>query len=340
MKTAAVIILNWNGLSFLQRYLPVLEACTPADEAQLYVADNASTDQSVAWVRNHHPRVNLIQFEKNYGFAEGYNLAIGKVETEYVILLNSDVEVTPGWLTAMLDYMEEHTKVAACQPKICSVANKSAFEFAGASGGFIDVLGYPFCRGRLLQNVEQDAHQYDDVRSIFWASGACLCIRRNAYEDYGGLDARFFAHQEEIDLCWRLHARGRDVVVFPQSVVYHVGGGTLPASNPRKTFLNYRNNLCMLYKNLPLSALCWVMPLRFLLDYASALVFLLKGAPKDALAVLKARIAYHALRRKMRTDRHQNREKTIVEHIPTVYIGSLLWLVYVGRKKKFSELKW
>ena len=243
MKTA-IVILNWNGRKMLERYLPSVVENTP-DDAAVIVADNASSDGSLDFLAQYYPSVRCLPLDVNYGFAEGYNRALRLVEAQYYVLLNSDVEVTAGWLKPLVDYMDAHDEVAACQPKLLSWTSKGYFEYAGASGGFIDRYGYPFCRGRLFDTVEEDQGQYDQPASVLWATGACLLIRSADYWAAGGLDGRFFAHNEEIDLCWRLHIMGRQVMCLPQSLVYHLGGGTLPKGNPRKTFLNFRNNLTM-----------------------------------------------------------------------------------------------
>ena len=269
MKTA-IVILNWNGRKMLEQYLPsVLEySC---DEATVVVADNASTDDSLAFLNARYPQIQTIVLDQNYGFAEGYNRALKQVEAEYYVLLNSDVEVTPHWLSPLIAYMDSHAEVAACQPKLLSYVNKEKFEYAGASGGYLDRYGYPFCRGRLFDAVETDRGQYDDTVEVLWATGACLFIRSEDYWRVGGLDGRFFAHCEEIDLCWRLNIVGRKVVCLPESKVYHLGGGTLPKGNPMKTFLNFRNNLTMLYKCLPEDELKHVMRWRWFLDYLATL---------------------------------------------------------------------
>ena len=250
MDKVAIVILNWNGVKMLSRYMDTLLEHSRG-EATVYVADNASTDQSVPFLKEHYPEVHLIQLEKNWGFADGYNKALQQVEATYYVILNSDVEVTPHWLTPLISFLDSHEEVAACQPKLLSVANRNAFEYAGACGGFIDKYGYPFCRGRLFDSVEDDKGQYDDICEVMWATGACLIIRSADYWKVNGFDGRFFAHNEEIDLCWRLRMMGRKVYCIPDSFVYHVGGGTLPKGNPMKTYLNFRNNLTMLYKNLP-----------------------------------------------------------------------------------------
>ena len=260
MKRIAVVILNYNGAEMLRRFLPNVLENSP--EANVYVADNGSTDNSVETMKREFPQVPLILFDKNHGFAEGYNLAIGKVEEEYALLLNSDVKVSPRWLQPLIDYMDANADVAACQPKILSYRNMSYFEYAGAAGGFMDKWGYPYCRGRIFGTVEKDEGQYNSISDVFWATGAALMVRREIYIDNGGLDSRFFAHMEEIDFCWRLRSRGMRIVCIPQSYVFHIGGATLKTTNPKKVYLNFRNNLLMLYKNTPQSNLECVMRFR------------------------------------------------------------------------------
>ena len=291
----AVIILNWNGCDMMRKFLPSVISNTP--EAEIVVADNGSTDDSLKLLSEEFPTVKVLAFSENYGFAEGYNRAIEAVQNEYVVLLNSDVEVTENWLAPMLGYMSAHPEVAACQPKLLSYIDRQKFEYAGAAGGYLDKYGYPFCRGRIFGTLESDTGQYDDIADIHWATGACLLVRRDIYIDCGGLDSRFFAHNEEIDLCWRMRLYGYRVVCLPDSVVYHLGGGTLPQGNPRKTFLNFRNNLLMLYKNLPESSLGNVMRWRCLLDYIAALQSLLTGNIADAKAIVRARQEYSRWRK-------------------------------------------
>ena len=241
----AIVILNWNGAAMLRQYLPGVLRYS-RDEATVYVADNASTDDSIALLKDQFPECRLILFDKNWGFAEGYNKALAQIDAEYYVLLNSDVEVTPHWLTPLVELMDNHSEIAACQPKLLSIANRDRFEYAGASGGFLDRYGYPFCRGRIFETVEQDNGQYDQLADVLWATGAALFVRARIYKEVKGLDGRFFAHNEEIDMCWRMRLLGYRVVCVPESKVYHVGGGTLPKSNPMKTYLNFRNNLTML----------------------------------------------------------------------------------------------
>ena len=337
MDKVAVVILNYNGADMLRTFLPGVIAYS--EGATVIVADNASTDNSVDVMQNEFPQVRLIRLNGNYGFAGGYNKALELVDAEYFLLLNSDVEVTEGWLTPLLSFMEAHRDAVACQPKILAYRQKEVFEYAGASGGFIDRYGYPFCRGRVFDAIEKDNGQYNDVCRIFWATGAAMLVRREAYIGAGGLDERFFAHMEEIDLCWRMLARGGAIYVVPQSVVYHVGGATLSKSNPKKTYLNFRNNLLMLYKNLPQKELRQVMCVRRLLDYVAALKYLLSFAWGDFKAVLKARRDYKRMRGDYCSVRRENIAATVNDNIQERRGFSILWQYYWGRKKRFSQLK-
>ena len=295
----SVIILNWNGASMLRQYLPSVVAHTTLPDCEVVVADNGSTDNSLEVLSKEFPSVRVIALDKNYGFAEGYNLAIderikaGDVP-EYVVLLNSDVEVTEGWLKPLTAYLDAHPDVAAVQPKIRSWRNRNMFEHAGAAGGFLNPLGYPYCRGRILWKVEEDKGQYDTIVDVDWTSGACMCVRTNVYKECGGLDAAFFAHMEEIDLCWRMRNKGWRLVCLPESVVYHLGGGSLNYESPRKTYLNHRNNLLMIYKNKqhPYG----VLFVRFFLDYAAAAFYLLQGRWGACKAVFEARRDYRRMR--------------------------------------------
>jgi GT2 family glycosyltransferase len=323
----------------LQKFLPKVVEYSVNQGVEICVADNASTDESVSYLQANFPNVRLIVFDKNYGFAEGYNRALEQVEAEYVVLLNSDVEVTPHWLEPLVEYMDTHPEVAACQPKICSERNKEYFEYAGAAGGYLDKYGYPFCRGRIFDVVEKDEGQYDTVSSVFWATGAALLIRLKDYWEAGGLDGRFFAHMEEIDLCWRLRSRGRGIVCIPQSVVYHVGAATLKKENPRKTFLNFRNNLLMLYKNLPEKELKKVMFVRGLLDWVATFVFLLKGDGKNARAVWQARKEFKHICPDFASSRTENLAKATGQSIPEKVDYSILWKFHACGKKVFSRLK-
>ena len=332
----AVVILNFNGAEMLRAFLPSVVDYSP--EAEVIVADNCSTDASAQVMREEFPAVRYIQLEKNYGFADGYNRALAQVEAEYFLLLNSDVEVTQGWLAPMLEYMESHPGVAACQPKLLSYKNKKEFEYAGACGGFIDKYGYPYCRGRIFDTVEEDKGQYDSVAELFWATGAALMIRAEDYRAAGGLDGTFFAHMEEIDLCWRLRSRGRGIVCIPQSCVYHVGGATLNKSNPRKTYLNFRNNLLMLYKNLPENELSHVMFVRALLDYVAAFKSLLSGDAAGCRAVLQARRDFRRIKRDYSDLRRENLEKCVEADVKERTSFSILWKYYAEGRRLFSEL--
>ena len=337
MKTA-IVILNWNGRKMLEQYLPsVLEySC---DEATVVVADNASTDDSLTFLNARYPQIQTIVLDQNYGFAEGYNRALKQVEAEYYVLLNSDVEVTPHWLSPLIAYMDSHAEVAACQPKLLSYVNKEKFEYAGASGGYLDRYGYPFCRGRLFDAVETDRGQYDDTVEVLWATGACLFIRSEDYWRVGGLDGRFFAHCEEIDLCWRLNIVGRKVVCLPESKVYHLGGGTLPKGNPMKTFLNFRNNLTMLYKCLPEDELKHVMRWRWFLDYLAAWqTLILNRNVGDFKAIYRARRAFKHWKKDFAADRDSIQQARVIANIPVRKHFSLLWKYYAKGIHRYSEL--
>ena len=289
----------------LRQYLPSVIRYS-RDEATVYVADNGSTDDSLTMLREHFPECRIIELGKNWGFAEGYNRALSQIEAEYYLLLNSDIEVTHHWLTPLTEFMDTHPDVAACQPKLLSATDHDRFEYAGACGGFIDRYGYPFCRGRLFETVERDDGQYDTPMPVHWATGAALLVRARIYKDVGGLDPRFFAHNEEIDLCWRLRIRGYEIYCLPDSTVYHLGGGTLPKGNPMKTFLNFRNNLTMLYKCLPQRELRRVMLVRWLLDYVAAWQTLVMNRNVgDFLAIYRARHAFRRWRKDFKSDRQE-----------------------------------
>ena len=339
MEKVAIVILNWNGSKMLGDYLPSVLRYSK-EEAAVYVADNASTDDSLAMLREHFPEVRLIELEKNWGFAEGYNKALQQIEAEYYLLLNSDIEVTHHWLTPMIELLDSHQDIAACQPKLLSIFDKDSFEYAGASGGYLDKYGYPFCRGRIFETVERDDGQYDNQADVLWATGAALMIRSKDYWTVGGLDRRFFAHNEEIDLCWRLRIRGRRIVCLPESYVYHVGGGTLPKGNPMKTFLNFRNNLTMLYKCLPEEDLKHVMRWRWWLDYLAAWeMLILKQNLGDFKAVYLARQAFKRWRKDFESDRQTIQASRVETKIPERRDFSLLWQYYVKGKKTFRQLE-
>ena len=338
MDKLAIVILNWNGAKMLRQYLPSVMQYS-REEATVYVADNASTDDSLQLLREHFPDVRLILLDRNWGFADGYNKALAQIDAEYYLLLNSDIEVTHHWLTPLVEFMDNHADVAACQPKLLSIFDRDRFEYAGAAGGYLDRYGYPFCRGRIFETVEQDDGQYDYQTEVLWATGAALLVRARIYKEVGGLDGRFFAHNEEIDLCWRMRIGGYKVFCIPESEVYHVGGGTLPKSNPMKTFLNFRNNLTMLYKCLPDAELHHVMRMRWFLDYLAAWeMLLLKRNWGDFRAVYRARHAFRKWKKDFAADRRQIQSSRKVEKIPKQRMFSLLWQYYAKGRRRFSDL--
>lgn len=342
----SIVILNWNGEKMLRQFLPSVVRYSKGDDIEVVVADNGSTDRSLE-VLQAFPTVRQIILDKNYGFAEGYNKALEQVQSTYSVLLNSDIEVTEGWLTPILRYMDENPDVVAAQPKIRKYilpitgipqepdsSLTYPFEHAGAAGGHIDMLGYPFCRGRIMNYVEDDMGQYDTPARIFWATGCALFIRTDIYKKVGGLDADFFAHMEEIDLCWRLNSRGYKLVCIPESVVYHVGGGALAYENPRKTFLNFRNNMLLLYKNLPASRLWWTMMLRCILDYVAGFQYLLTGKVANARAVVDARIEYHKLKPAFKTKRLYNIAHANEAFPSTIAKRSIIFDYYLCKKRQ------
>ena len=292
-KKIAVVILNWNGAKLLEQFLPSVIAYS--DEANIYLADNASTDNSIAVIKEQFPSVKIIQNEGNFGFAMGYNVALRTIEEPYYALVNSDIEVTENWLSPILSLFDNEPNIGIIQPKILDYKNKECFEYAGAAGGYIDSYGYPYCRGRIFDTLEKDTHQYDDETEIFWASGACFFIRKEIYRKLNGFDPDFFAHQEEIDLCWRAFNLGYSAKYTSKSVVYHVGGATLNQSNPKKTFLNFRNSLLMLLKNLPSNQLVPILFMRLTLDGIAGIQFIFKGKFAHCFAVLKAHFYFYHL---------------------------------------------
>jgi len=336
--STAIVILNWNGEKYLQQFLPVLIEHTTLPGVEIIVADNASTDSSLSLLKDKFPTIRTIVFDKNYGFAGGYNKALALLEADYFVLLNSDVEVTPGWLNPLLEYMDMHEKVAACQPKILSYANRSTFEHAGAAGGYIDRFGFPFCRGRVLGLAEEDKGQYDSITDIFWATGACLLIRSNLYRKVGGLDDEFFAHMEEIDLCWRLKSRGYRIACIPESSVFHVGGGALDYESPHKTYLNFRNNLLMLYKNLPARLLEKTMLWRAVFDYAAAVQLFITGKPKNALSVFRARRDFKNMQPAFEEKRKQNILYATSDNKQNILQKSIVLEYYLKGKKTYQEI--
>lgn len=336
-KRIAVVILNWNGADMMRRYLPFVIRNSQS-LADVIVADNGSTDASCTVVRDEFPEVSLIALPENYGFAEGYNRALAGLDYEFYLLLNSDIEPDADWLAPLLAYMDHHPEVAACQPKLLSMSERRRFEYAGAAGGFMDRYGYPFCRGRIFDTVEEDRGQYDTPAYVLWATGAALLIRRSDWESAGGLDGRFFAHQEEIDLCWRLGCRGRRVACVPQSRAWHVGGASLAQGNPRKTFLNFRNNLMMLYKNLPDGELRRVMRIRFWLDLLARIQFAVKGDWANASAISRARREFKAMRPTLRADRERNLQAATTDRAPGHTTYAILAAYHLKGKKRFSQL--
>lgn len=340
MDTLAIVVLNYNGYSFLTDFLPTVLA--NADGHPVYVADSASTDGSVAFIRDTFPNVRLIELPRNDGYAGGYNLALERVRSQYggakyYVLLNSDIEVTPGWLTPVLNLLESNPNMAACQPKIRSYTQRHLFEHAGAAGGFVDWLGYVFCRGRVFAHFEVDKGQYDDDRRVFWATGACLFVRADVFHQTGGFETSFFAHMEEIDWCWRVQRLGYEVWACSESTVYHVGGGTLHKSNPHKTYLNYRNSLFMLYRNWPADGWLWgKVLLRLVLDGLSSLLFLKVGQWRDVGAILRAHFAFYGQLPQLHQQRKSLRQqqKTNV----TLYPRSIVWQYFAEGKKTFDEI--
>jgi GT2 family glycosyltransferase len=331
----SIVIINFNGRNYLEQFLPSLVGGGYPNQ-ELVVADNASTDDSVSFLQEFYPQVRIVLLDRNYGFAGGYNRALKQVKADYYVLLNSDVEVTPGWVGPVIELMESDKTIGACQPKLRSYREKDHFEYAGAAGGWMDSLGYPFARGRIFDYCEKDEGQYDRAERIFWASGAAMFVRPELYHSLEGLDEYFFAHMEEIDFCWRLQLAGYSIYACPQSVVYHMGGGTLPKGNERKVFLNFRNNLIMLAKNLPKRQSLWKIPLRFVLDNISAWKSLLGGEGIYFLAVLEAHLAFIKwLFFKQGKSVFPGKRK---ERLSGWYLHSVAWKHFVRGKKTFSEI--
>ncbi|MCX7986616.1 MAG: glycosyltransferase family 2 protein [Bacteroidales bacterium] len=339
MAKVSIVILNWNGAQFLQRFLPSLLSNTSYPETEVVVADNASTDDSVSIIQQFFPQIKIIQLDRNYGFAGGYNRALAQIDAEYFVILNSDVEVTPGWIEPLIDFLEQHPDAAAVMPKIRSWYNRGCFEHAGAAGGYIDYLGYPFCRGRIFDHLETDIGQYDSVAEVFWVTGACMMIRANVFKTCGGFDDAFFAHMEEIDLCWRIHWKGYKMFCVPSSLVFHVGGGALPAENPFKIYLNFRNNLFLLTKNLESRKLATILCKRFLLDYIAALMFMVQGKFSFFLSVIKAHFHFILSCKKLLRFRNNHSYlsgKFNAHHL--IFHKSLVWHFFVKKRKKFSDI--
>ncbi len=343
MIEVSVAILNYNGLHFLKQFLPGLIRILPAS-SEVVIIDNASTDDSISWLKNEHSKVKLIPLDKNYGFAGGYNKGLEKLNTPYYLLLNSDVEVDVDFISPLLDKIKSQTNIAAVQPKILSQDQKDSFEYAGAAGGMIDYMGYPFCRGRIFDHCEKDFGQYDDAIEVFWASGAAFLVKADLFKKFGGFDAAYFAHMEEIDLCWRFKNAGYAIMVEPSSVVYHVGGGTLDYQNPRKTYLNFRNALHTIIKNQTSSKLLWILPTRLILDGLAGLRFLSRGAFSNLWSIIKAHwstfFSIGSLiksRKKIKAIRIENQISTEANEAG-VFKKSIIWQYFIKKKNNFNQL--
>jgi GT2 family glycosyltransferase len=333
----AIVILNWNGKSFLEKFLP--SVTKHSDDCEIYLADNASSDDSVNFVQSNYPAIKIIRNAENGGFAKGYNDALKFVDAELLILLNSDIETPPDWTMPLRKFMAENKAVAACQPKILDYHNKTKFEYAGACGGFIDKYGYPFCRGRIFNQLEEDEGQYNDAIEVFWATGACMVIRKEIFSAVGGFDEDYFAHMEEIDLCWRIKNLGHQIYVIPSSHIYHVGGGTLKKVNPRKTFLNFRNNLITYTRNYAGGFLFFKVLYRIILDGIAGAKFLLEGNPAHTLAVVKAHWVYFfSIGKTLKKRRLQKKQKNFFSEKTGIYKGNIVFKHYLGGIKKFSDL--
>ena len=334
----SIVILNWNGKHFLEKFLPSVVKHSTFPDVEIVVADNASTDDSLLFLKTNYPTLKTIILDKNYGFAEGYNRAFAQLDSTYFVLLNSDVEVTAGWIEPVIAMMDSDKQIAACQPKLRWYDNKQLFEYAGAAGGFIDRFGYPFCRGRIFSTTEIDTGQYDTVTDIFWASGACMFVRADYYNQSGGLDADFFAHMEEIDLCWRLKGMGYRIVYNPHSVVYHVGGGTLPKENSFKTYLNFRNNISLLYKNSFDGSILFILFQRMVLDGIAALRFLSVREFGNFWAIIKAHFYLYSNFRTIVQKRKRNKELFIKRNHAEMYNQSIVFAYFLKKKQTFDTL--
>ena len=333
MIKTAIVILNWNTRNHLETFLPSLVKYSTFPDVSIVLADNASTDDSVAFVQNNYPQIQIIQLALNFGFAGGYNNALVQVEATYYVILNSDVEVTENWLNPLISLLDQNEEIAACMPKLLSYRQRNSFEYAGGAGGYIDKFGYPFCKGRIFDSIEEDRGQYDGIYEVFWATGACMFVKASVFHQLGGFDTFFFAHQEEIDLCWRMKNNGYKIFCNTQSVVYHLGGGTLPKTNPRKTYLNFRNNLILLYKNLPNSKRSYVLLLKLILDGVAGLKFLASGKFKDCLAIIKAHFSFY--------NYIINHKKTLVSNkmlLNTMYNKSIVVEHFVRKINTYDQL--
>lgn len=337
MPKVAIAILNWNGVGYLQKFLPTVIA--NSDDAQVWVIDNGSTDTSLEYLKHNFPAVKTIALPQNLGFTGGYNKGLQQIDADYYVLLNSDIEVTPNWLKGPLSLLEENPKAAACQPKILDYNKKDTFEYAGAAGGFIDMFGYPFCKGRLFHILEKDTHQYDTSSEVFWASGACFFVKADIFHAFKGFNELFFAHMEEIDLCWRIKNSGYSIHYCAESTVYHVGGGTLSTENAFKSYLNFRNGLAMLYCNLPSKKLWGTIFPRLVLDGVAAISFLLHGKPKNLWAVFKAHMHFYGMLGKLKVIRKEVQKNVHHANSSGIYHRLLIFDFSILRKRKFSKLK-
>lgn len=334
MPSIAVVILNWNGEELLKKFLP--SVISYSKEATVYVVDNGSSDNSRSFIETEYPTIKIISFESNHGFCLGYNKALDQIQSDYYILLNSDVEVTPDWLKAPIQLLESNNNIAACQPKIKSYNDKDSFEYAGAAGGYVDKYGFPFCRGRLFDVLEKDKQQYNEPTPILWASGAALFIRSEVYKELNGLDGTFFAHMEEIDLCWRINNLNKEIWYVPESEVFHVGGATLQKSNPRKTYFNFRNGLALLYKNHPKKGLFKTILIRLILDGIAGLYFTIQGNPSHTLAVLRAHFSFYKNFRHYRSSRAST--KRTEKQLTTIYNSSIVMQHFAKNIQRFKDL--
>ncbi|MCK3685718.1 glycosyltransferase family 2 protein [Maribellus sp. YY47] len=334
----AIVILNWNGVKLFPDFLPSLIEHSKGDNIDLIVADNGSTDDSLAFLEKNFPSVTLLDLKTNYGFAKGYNVALDQIDADYFVLVNSDVKVSKNWIQPCIQHFESDKTVAAVQPKILSYHQPEYFEYAGAAGGFIDQFGYPFCRGRILDKVEKDEGQYQTPGEIFWASGACMFVRAEVFKSAGGFDPLFWAHMEEIDLCWRLKNRGLKIVYEPKSIIFHLGGGSLSYGDPRKVYLNFRNNLYMLYKNLPKNKFKRILFIRMVLDGVAAAKFLLGFEGRAFLAVAKAHATFYKNLAKLRKSRTEIQQHTLLTDHPEIFRQSIMWKFFIQKKQTFSSL--
>ena len=339
MHKTAIVILNWNGLEYLKKFLGIIVHYSNDPGTFIYVADNGSTDGSKDWISMNQPEVRVLDLGSNHGFAGGYNLALEQIEARYYLLLNSDIEVTEGWLQPLVNFMDLNHNVASCQPKILSYSKRNFFEHAGAAGCFIDKYGFPFCRGRIFHHIEMDNGQYDDQADLFWSSGACMIVRSDAWKKAGGFDPSFFAHMEEIDLCWRFNRLGYRVCYLPNSVIYHVGGGSLPYSSPFKTYLNFRNSLYMLYKNHPDKGLQKTLFIRKLLDGAAGIMFLLKGDFKNFKSVWNAHMDYYRNKKELKIKRLSLKNLGLTGTTAGILNKSIVFEFYIRGRRTFHLIK-